>query len=67
MEFVYPTRPSVKVLQGLSLHVTPGHTVALVGSSGCGKSTVIQLLQRYYDPCTGEVVSFNNISRSYAL
>lgn len=49
-KFHYPTRPEVKVLQDLSFDVTSGQTVALVGSSGCGKSTVIQLLQRFYDP-----------------
>ena len=54
---MYPTRPSIKVLQGLSLNVSNGQTVALVGSSGCGKSTVIQLLLRYYDPLSGQLVS----------
>jgi ABC-type dipeptide/oligopeptide/nickel transport system ATPase component len=43
------------VLQGLNLTVKSGETVALVGSSGCGKSTIIQLVQRLYDPSDGKV------------
>ncbi|XP_036102172.1 phosphatidylcholine translocator ABCB4 isoform X7 [Molossus molossus] len=54
--FNYPTRPDVPVLQGLSLEVKKGQTLALVGSSGCGKSTVVQLLERFYDPMTGRVL-----------
>ncbi|KAJ1101110.1 hypothetical protein NDU88_006183 [Pleurodeles waltl] len=55
IHFSYPTRPDVKVLKGLNLIVAPGKTTALVGSSGCGKSTTIQLLQRFYDPQQGEI------------
>ncbi|XP_012860104.1 phosphatidylcholine translocator ABCB4 [Echinops telfairi] len=54
--FSYPTRPNVPVLQGLTLEVKKGQTLALVGSSGCGKSTVVQLLERFYDPMTGTVL-----------
>ncbi|XP_041987757.1 multidrug resistance protein homolog 49-like [Aricia agestis] len=53
--FSYPSRPNVKVLQGFSLHIKPGECVALVGASGCGKSTILQLLQRLYDPHAGVV------------
>ncbi|KAK0393005.1 hypothetical protein QR680_000014 [Steinernema hermaphroditum] len=53
--FAYPQRPKNAVLKGLSLNVNRGHTVALVGSSGSGKSTVIQLLQRFYEPSAGIV------------
>uniref|UniRef100_A0A452DYE3 Multidrug resistance protein 1 n=1 Tax=Capra hircus TaxID=9925 RepID=A0A452DYE3_CAPHI len=53
--FNYPTRPDVPVLRGLSLEVKKGQTLALVGSSGCGKSTVVQLLERFYDPLAGTV------------
>uniref|UniRef100_A0A4W4FVN6 ATP-binding cassette sub-family B member 5 n=1 Tax=Electrophorus electricus TaxID=8005 RepID=A0A4W4FVN6_ELEEL len=53
--FKYPSRKDVKILQGMSLKVSHGKTVALVGASGCGKSTTIQLLQRFYDPDAGEV------------
>uniref|UniRef100_A0A452HWX5 ABC transporter domain-containing protein n=1 Tax=Gopherus agassizii TaxID=38772 RepID=A0A452HWX5_9SAUR len=55
--FNYPTRPDVQVLQGLNINVEKGQTLALVGSSGCGKSTVVQLLERFYDPLDGELVS----------
>ncbi|XP_032690180.1 multidrug resistance protein homolog 49 isoform X2 [Odontomachus brunneus] len=55
VEFQYPTRPEVQVLKGLNLIVKPGQMVALVGQSGCGKSTCIQLLQRLYDPLSGDV------------
>ncbi|VDL73433.1 unnamed protein product, partial [Nippostrongylus brasiliensis] len=44
LKFTYPTRPDVQVLKGVSFEANPGETVALVGSSGCGKSTIIQLL-----------------------
>ncbi|XP_068901227.1 ATP-dependent translocase ABCB1-like isoform X2 [Tenebrio molitor] len=53
--FAYPTRPTVSVLNGLNMNILHGKTVALVGSSGCGKSTIIQLLERFYDPASGEV------------
>ncbi|KAI8371097.1 putative ABC transporter protein [Blakeslea trispora] len=53
--FKYPTRPDVTILQDLSLTIQPGMTVAFVGSSGSGKSTTIQLLQRFYDPLQGTV------------
>ena len=46
VNFHYPTRPNVPVLKGLTLEVNPGETVALVGQSGCGKSTCIQLVER---------------------
>lgn len=50
-------RPQTQILQGLSLDIKKGQTVALVGHSGCGKSTCIQLLQRFYDPNSGSVVN----------
>ncbi|XP_059052240.1 ATP-dependent translocase ABCB1-like [Achroia grisella] len=53
--FKYPTRPNVEVLKNMDLKIEQGQTIALVGASGCGKSTVIQLLQRYYDPDSGIV------------
>uniref|UniRef100_A0A4W4E7J0 ABC-type xenobiotic transporter n=1 Tax=Electrophorus electricus TaxID=8005 RepID=A0A4W4E7J0_ELEEL len=56
VHFSYPSRPAVPVLQGLSLRVKKGQTLALVGSSGCGKSTIIQLLERFYDPRQGAVM-----------
>ena len=57
MEFKYATRPDVPVLQGLSLSVKSGQTLALVGPSRCGKSPVVSLLERFYDPVKGSVVS----------
>ena len=53
--FQYPTRPHISALDGFSLEVTPGETVALVGASGAGKSTVFQLLSRFYDPQQGRI------------
>ena len=57
VRFRYPTRPDVKVLRGVTLTVQKGQQLALVGSSGCGKSTVVSLLERFYDADDGEVVS----------
>ncbi|XP_044151274.1 ATP-dependent translocase ABCB1-like isoform X2 [Bufo gargarizans] len=57
IQFVYPTRPNVQILQGLNLKVSKGQTLALVGSSGCGKSTVVQLLERFYDAEEGQVLA----------
>ena len=54
--FTYPSRPNAKVLKGLNISVEAGKTLALVGQSGCGKSTIMQLLQRFYDPQEGEIV-----------
>ncbi|WP_420584624.1 ABC transporter transmembrane domain-containing protein [Ruegeria sp.] len=53
--FRYPSRPDVVTLENLSLQVNPGETVAFVGPSGAGKTTVIQMIQRFYDPTFGHV------------
>ena len=58
VSFQYPSRPDVTVLHDISFSASPGETVALVGSSGCGKSTTVSLLERFYDPITGTVVSW---------
>ncbi|XDB49850.1 hypothetical protein ABFV05_003466 [Capra hircus] len=55
VHFSYPARPDVQILKGLNLRVESGRTVALVGNSGCGKSTVVQLVQRLYDPDVGRI------------
>ena len=62
VEFKYPARPNVPVLQGLTLSVKSGQTLALVGPSGCGKSTVVSLLERFYDPRKGSVVRNNFVT-----
>ncbi|NVK96506.1 ATP-binding cassette domain-containing protein [Ruegeria pomeroyi] len=54
--FRYPARPDQVALDGMSLTVRPGETVAFVGPSGAGKTTVIQLIQRFYDPQSGRVL-----------
>lgn len=55
VKFRYPSRPDVQVLKNFNLKITAGQTVALVGHSGCGKSTIVQLLQRFYDADRGSV------------
>jgi ABC transporter fused permease/ATP-binding protein len=55
VSFEYPTRPEVEVLKALSFHVNPGEKVALAGHSGAGKSTIIQLLLRFYETQRGEI------------
>lgn len=54
--FAYPTRPDEPILSGFSLSIQKGKTSALVGHSGSGKSTIISLIERFYDPQSGEVV-----------
>ncbi|MFS8011210.1 putative ABC transporter, AAA+ ATPase domain, ABC transporter type 1, transmembrane [Helianthus anomalus] len=55
VKFAYPSRPELMVFEDFNLKVPAGRTVALVGGSGSGKSTVITLLQRFYDPQGGEI------------
>jgi ATP-binding cassette subfamily B protein len=55
LRFAYPSRPAQPVLQGLDLTISAGQTVALVGPSGAGKTTVFQLLQRFYDVSEGVI------------
>ncbi|KAI5393784.1 hypothetical protein KIW84_060774 [Lathyrus oleraceus] len=54
--FSYPARPEELIFNGFSLHIPSGTTAALVGQSGSGKSTVISLVERFYDPQAGEVL-----------
>eukprot|EP00434_Breviolum_minutum_P013893 symbB.v1.2.012251.t1/scaffold843.1/size158467/2 len=56
VHFNYPARPEVKILNGLSLSIQRGQKVAVVGESGSGKSTVMALLERFYDPVGGKVL-----------
>lgn len=55
VSFKYPTRPDVQIFRDLNLTIRSGKTVALVGESGSGKSTVIALLERFYDPDSGHI------------
>ena len=54
VSFAYPTKPDLNVLKGISFTILPGQAAALVGYSGCGKSTIIQLLERFYDVKDGQ-------------
>ncbi len=55
VSFSYPSRPSISALDQVSLQIAPGETVALVGPSGAGKTTIIQLVLRFYDPQSGTI------------
>lgn len=56
VEFTYPTKKDVKVCDGININVGTNKIVALVGASGCGKSSLIQLVERFYDPDAGRVL-----------
>jgi ATP-binding cassette subfamily B (MDR/TAP) protein 1 len=55
VSFVYPARPTVRILNEVSLRIIPGQITGLVGPSGSGKSTVTSLLMRLYDPAHGTI------------
>lgn len=58
IDFHYPSRTDISILSNFNLEIQPGTTVALVGQSGSGKSTIVKLLERFYDP-TGGLVSLD--------
>ena len=55
VSFAYPARPSIQILNSISLNFPANKVTALVGASGCGKSTIISLLERFYDPAEGQI------------
>lgn len=63
--FSYPLRPDVGILKGLNLTLTCGQITALVGSSGAGKSTIVQLLARFYEPTRGRITVGGEDIRTY--
>ncbi len=65
--FSYPSRPDMEVLKGISFDVAAGEKIALVGYSGAGKSTIVQLLMRFYDPLSGRITVDGLDLASYPL
>ena len=68
VHFTYPARPDVQALDGINLSINPGETVAFVGPSGAGKTTIIHLILRFYDPASGRItldgVDLRDVSRA---
>ncbi|CAG8485400.1 402_t:CDS:10, partial [Diversispora eburnea] len=56
IDFFYPSRPDIQILKNFNLTIDSGETVALVGSSGSGKSTIVALLERFYNPTNGSIL-----------
>lgn len=68
VNFSYPSRPHVPVLRSLNMEVLDGQRIGLVGASGCGKSTTMMLLQRFYTPQSGEIfLGSDEISRDISI
>lgn len=67
VSFHYPSRPDVEVLQGVDFEVSPGEKVAIVGASGAGKSTIMSLLLRFYDPVQGTILFDGKPSQAYPI
>ncbi|KAL7136709.1 hypothetical protein ABFS83_10G048600 [Erythranthe nasuta] len=67
IDFSYPSRPDIQILNNFSLSVPAGKTIALVGSSGSGKSTVVSLIERFYDPASGQVMLDGHDIKTFKL
>ncbi|CAF1343363.1 unnamed protein product [Rotaria sordida] len=67
VKFIYPTRPTSIILNKFQLNIKANQRVALVGTSGCGKSTIIQLLERFYDVTSGQLLIDGNDIRQLNL
>lgn len=67
VDFAYPARPDVRIFKGFSISIEAGKSTALVGQSGSGKSTIIGLIERFYDPLRGTVKIDGRDIRSYHL
>jgi len=67
VEFSYPSRQDIQVLKGISFHIESGHKIAFVGSSGVGKSTIAQLLLRFYEINQGHIWIGGKDSRDYEI
>ncbi|KAI5257445.1 multidrug resistance protein [Aureobasidium subglaciale] len=65
VEFAYSTRPDNKIIKGMDIEIHQGEFVAFVGASGCGKSTVVSLLERFYEPSAGRVMHHNKELNAY--
>jgi ABC-type multidrug transport system fused ATPase/permease subunit len=67
VDFAYASRPDIQVLKGVNFQVNPGEQVALVGSSGSGKSTIAALIQQFYQPSSGNILFDNKPASSFDL